>query len=171
VIALLLAAQLALGSVVTDAELAAMQSEIESDNDPAATACPSTPAARTARLYYDDPSYATPGAPCYCGLWQTTATSPAMCRAQRDPVVGYATWKAERAAWRRVCVLAMSRRRIAREDNAETLEICVIAGYAVGGDGVTAALGGKVTPAGRWGVRYAKRLLARAIARRRRRSS
>lgn len=141
----------------TEAALGAATIARESDGDPTATECPRSPAARTARRHHDDPTYATPDAPCFCGLYQTTATSPASCLAQREPAVGRATWVRQRAAWRRVCA--------AHATAGADLELCTIAGYARGTAGALAALGLDDSRQGRAGVAYARRLLMAAALR------
>jgi hypothetical protein len=152
VIAALIALHLLTPAPGPDLDLAAATAQVESDRDPTATECPLEPRARTARRHHDDPRWATPARPCFCGLLQTTATSPTECLAQRTPAVEIAAWRAQRTAWRRIC----------RQRGAPDVELCTIAGYAVGGAGVTAAVGGDAGPRGRRGVAYARALLRRA---------
>lgn len=131
--------------------LAVATARAEADGDPTATECPREPRARTARRHHDDPRFATAARPCYCGLYQVTASSPAECAAARLEL-GALVWAAQLGAWRDACARA----------GAEDLETCAIAGYAVGGAGVLAATGRGGGAQGAHGLAYARALRWRA---------
>lgn len=137
----------------SDTALAAATAHLESDGDPTATECPRAPGPHR---HHDDPSSASPAAPCFAGLFQTTCTSRAECLAQRDPAVGIAAWRRQRGQWRSLC----------RARGARDVELCTVAGYATGVAGALAAVGADRSPQGLRGVAYARRLLrlARALA-------
>lgn len=140
----------------TESMLAGASSQREADGDPTTIECPRTPAARTDRAHHDPPGFASPLEPCFCGLYQTTAESPAACVAMLDPAIALATWRRQRRAWRVVCA------QLGPDAGARDLERCTIAGYARGRAGALAALGIARSRQGDAGVRYAAALLLRA---------
>jgi hypothetical protein len=128
---------------------------LEADRDPRATECDLAP---PPHLHYDDPSYATPGHPCRCGLYQTDAPSRAECLAQRDQLHALAEWRRQRGLWWDECwrIATLAQLSPSQED----LALCTTAGYAVGGAGARTSLGldARPTKTALWGARYARRL-------------
>lgn len=132
-----------------DLSVMVTEAQIESDLDRSTIECP----AHSAHRHHDNPIWASRAHPCFCGLWQTTATSPSACLAQGDPINGLAERQIELGLWHDQCI------RLGSGD--ASLARCIIAGYATGIAGAREALGIAHTPQGLAGVRYARWLLYR----------
>lgn len=124
-------------SPLDDRALADAQIWVESRGDATATACPFSPPTRDRD--HADPRSASARRPCYCGVFQGEAHSPAACLALRSRPAAEAQRRVEMSAWLRFC-----------QGRVE----CALAGYS---GGVKAARAGSSSYA-RTVLRLARRL-------------